>query len=444
MKKKILFIILLIILTFPFLVLGQRNLEVSYPLTSTGEAPTTVETTTFALYVKYIYNISFAIAGIIAFAALIYAGILYLSSAGNPNKIKEAKDRIFSALLGMGILLISYVLLVAINPETIMLIPPKLEKISSSDFNTSLKDLRSQTLGTVKEIGIMGHLSMEGINDMGDNIFDASLACECIFAKGLSLCTGGSSSSTCQPEVCYASEDDSGHPCSNYDQIIEWQKMLSFWMDELIYYQNRAVGTDLLAAANMSGAKDEVINNLINNIMAGNFNNLLEDSVNAAIAGYFGGEAKNLQKDINTVSTPTIAYYENYIDSLPADGDPRTKETLNQIVDREKQKQNLEQSLVGELIKFSFLVEAIKSPADQLTHLTEQCALNTQTQCSPQSYGSCYDTYIGCQTVCIGLNPCPIIDIAIAWGEFELLQKNIQDSTQNITDLVDQIRQLEQ
>jgi len=445
MRKKALIFFIVIFLTIPIFSFGQTPLEVDYPLTPGGEAPTTVEATTLALYIKYIYNISFGIAAVIAFIAIVYAGFLYLSSVGDPNKIKEAKSRIFSALLGIGILLISYVLLIAINPETIMLITPGLEKIPSSPYVTSLKDLRSQTLGTVKEIGVMGKLAMEGIEEVGDNIFESSLICNCVFARGLCLCTGGSETSSCQPQTCYASEDNDGHPCSNYNEIIEWEELLSFWMDELIYYQNRAVGTDLLEAARLEEAEEEIIASVIEKLMAGDFDDILDDAVDAALAGYLGGEAKSLQKDIVNIARPTIAYYEDYIRALPPapETDPRTIETLNQILDREEEKLELKQDLLGELIKFNFLVEAIKIPVNQVADLTEQCALNTQSQCSPQCYGECHDTYIGCQAVCIGLNPCPIIDITIAWGEFELLQGEIENTTEEIIKLVDEIRQLE-
>lgn len=443
-QKKIIFIIIIILLAIPFFTLGQTPLEVDYPTTPEGEAPFGVETTTIAQYVRYIYNISFGIAAIIAFVAFIYAGFLYLSSAGNPNKIKEAKDRIFSALLGIGILLISYILLVMINPETIMLITPRLEDIGSSEYTPSLREIRSGTLGTVKEIGIMGQLAMEGIDDLGSDIFDSALFCNCFITKGLCLCTGGEESDDCEPKVCYASEDDDGHPCSDYDEMKENQELMIFWLDELIYYQNKAIGTDVLSAAGIEEAEEEIINNLIENIMNGNFDNLLEDTVNAALAGYLGGEAKSLQKEIADISYPTVIYYEEYIESLEEEQpDPRTIQTLNEILNREEEKLELKQDLVLALIEFSFLVEAMKIPINELAHLTEQCALNTQQECTPQCFGECHDTYIGCQAICTGLNPCPIIDIAIAWGELELIQGVVMDVTEEIVELVDDIRQLE-
>jgi len=307
-------------------------------------------------------------------------------------------------------------------------------------------------LGTVKEIGVMGLLAINGIENRGDDIFKSSLVCNCIFAEGLCLCTGGSEDSSCEPAMCYAGKDGSGHPCDNYDQIIKWQELLVFWLDELVYYQNRAVGTDLLQAANLDVVADEIIDNILENIISGDFDNILEDMVQRAVAESLGGEAKSLQKDIIDIVNPTITYYEDYIAALPVNQtDPRTIETLNNRLEIENNKLELKQDLVWELVQFSFFVEVIKGPIAELSSLTEQCALNTQTQCNPWCLpdiggllggSQCHDTIMGCQAVCIGLNPCPIIDIVIAWGEFEALQGAIEDSAQEIIKLVDEIRQL--
>jgi hypothetical protein len=464
MRKKVFLSIIIIFLLIPFLAFGQRPLEIEYPTTPGGETPTTVETTSLSQYIKYIYNISFGIAAFIAFAALIYAGFLYLSSAGDPNKIKDAKSRILSALLGIGILLISYVLLVAINPETIMLITPELEQIPSSPYIPTIEQLRGEYLGTVKEIGVMGGLAIERIEDTGGDIISSSLVCSCIFAEALCLCTGGEDGDSCEPEMCYAGTDagrndyiglPKGHPCRNYDEIIEWQELLVFYLDELIYYQNRAVGTDLLQAANLEHAADEIIDSVLENVMHGNFDNILGELANAGLAGALSGEAGNLQKDIANIVLPTITYYENYIVALPPDRtDPRTIETLNNMLERQNNEFDLKQDLVGELLQFSFLVEAIKGPIAELPNLTEQCALNTQEECDPECYAipdlfggsdeGCHDNFFGCQAFCIGLNPCPLDDIIWVWGQFEMLQGAIENSTQEIIELVDEIRQLEQ
>lgn len=96
---------------------AQRELEVKYPGT---EAPRTVKTYLPA-YVKYIFNLSIIIAVLVSLGTLIYGGITYLASAGAPIAMKNAKDQIFASLLGLVLLLFSYLILITINPQLVIL-----------------------------------------------------------------------------------------------------------------------------------------------------------------------------------------------------------------------------------------------------------------------------------------------------------------------------------
>lgn len=78
-------------------------------------------------YVKYIFIFSLGAVGIIGMLALIMAAFSYVTSAGNPQKASDAKDQIVSALLGLLLLLASWLLLNMINPDLLKLginIPP--------------------------------------------------------------------------------------------------------------------------------------------------------------------------------------------------------------------------------------------------------------------------------------------------------------------------------
>lgn len=94
-----------------------RPLEIEYPRIIPGiEVPTTVATP-ISTYVRYIYYFIIGISGFVALAALIYGGFRYLISAGNPEALKDAKNQILAALLGMVILLSSWLILYNINPQ---------------------------------------------------------------------------------------------------------------------------------------------------------------------------------------------------------------------------------------------------------------------------------------------------------------------------------------
>ena len=117
-KISIIFPVIIFLSFFLFnFSLAQREIEVPFP----GLA-----TTTPALpeYIEAIYKFALIISGVITFGALVYGGFLYLTSAGNPARINDAKDQIFSAILGLIILFSAYLILRTINPELIMLSQP--------------------------------------------------------------------------------------------------------------------------------------------------------------------------------------------------------------------------------------------------------------------------------------------------------------------------------
>jgi hypothetical protein len=67
--------------------------------------------------IKYLYEWGIALGGLIAFVALLTAGIEFLTSTGNATKMAGAKDRIISAVIGLTLLLSSWLILHTINPE---------------------------------------------------------------------------------------------------------------------------------------------------------------------------------------------------------------------------------------------------------------------------------------------------------------------------------------
>ena len=96
--------------------LGQPT-EIEYPEIQKGDAPLTVQTTPLVKYAEYLFYFLIWGSGILALLALIYAGFLYITAVGNPDKLRDAKDRIFSALLGLAIILGSYAILWQLNPH---------------------------------------------------------------------------------------------------------------------------------------------------------------------------------------------------------------------------------------------------------------------------------------------------------------------------------------
>jgi len=117
MKKFLFFFLLLNFLILPLTqVLAQ---ELKYPPVPKLFPPT--KATELPQYIKYLFNFSLMIGGVIALVVLVWAGFLYLTSASNPAKRSEAKRKMGEALFGLLLLLCIYLILVTINPQLVIL-----------------------------------------------------------------------------------------------------------------------------------------------------------------------------------------------------------------------------------------------------------------------------------------------------------------------------------
>ena len=94
----------------------ERGLETQYPIIDGQEITTS---TTIAEYAVYIFKFSMILAAIIAFAVLIYGGLRYVTSSGNPLAMDDAKKWILSAIIGLALILFSYIILNIINANFI-------------------------------------------------------------------------------------------------------------------------------------------------------------------------------------------------------------------------------------------------------------------------------------------------------------------------------------
>ena len=89
-------------------------------------------------FIKYVFIFSLSIVGIIGLAAIVIAAFGYLTAVGNPQKAADAKDKILSALLGIILLLGSFLLLRTINPDLLRLgveAPPAIVDVPSNGDN---------------------------------------------------------------------------------------------------------------------------------------------------------------------------------------------------------------------------------------------------------------------------------------------------------------------
>lgn len=69
--------------------------------------------------IRYVYLFAVGICGAIALMAILLGAIKYIGAAGNASRIADAKEQIVSAILGVIILLSSYIILYTINPDLV-------------------------------------------------------------------------------------------------------------------------------------------------------------------------------------------------------------------------------------------------------------------------------------------------------------------------------------
>ncbi len=120
-KKEAILFLLLLIFCLTVSALPVRATEVQWPTLPGGF--TIRDNTPLPELVRYIFNFTIMIAGLAAFFMLVFGGFRYLTSAGNPAAQKDAKDIITSAIVGLLLLLTSYLLLQVINPDILTLKP---------------------------------------------------------------------------------------------------------------------------------------------------------------------------------------------------------------------------------------------------------------------------------------------------------------------------------
>jgi len=117
------FIFTVFYLLFAASAMAQVKLETGLPGIPSSGLPVGQE---LPSYIRYLFIFGLSLITILALTWMIIGGITYILAAGNAAKVEDAKDMILQAILGVGILLVSYLLLRTINPDLVNLRNPTL------------------------------------------------------------------------------------------------------------------------------------------------------------------------------------------------------------------------------------------------------------------------------------------------------------------------------
>ncbi len=308
LNKKISKLIFFILLLFLFLGANFVSaLEINYPDLPGADPPqnfvndpSIASEDILSLYVKYFFNLSIWIAGIIALGALIYGGVRYLTSTGKPDAMASAKDQITAVFFGLLLLLSSYIVLSILNPELIVLKIPKLELIEvvsltkcTTDANcpagqickpegicaippAPTKEYRSTInveipFGTIIEKGIFGgtipweeekripriynnsvitKTLADNLKQQSENLYNYSYECTCRETEPVTPCGEnrlGDTTWKCDCGGCEETEPVTSDPCNNVRgdiQDAEQKNLENIYLGTEITYTNKS-GDDI-------------------------------------------------------------------------------------------------------------------------------------------------------------------------------------------------------
>ncbi len=168
-------------MNFLFLVAHAVTISTAIPGTnpnSTSSSP--------GAFVANFYQFALMIGGILALGAIVYGGVRYVASAGNPSAQSDGKEWIWGALIGLLLLAGAYLVLNVVNPQLVNLNLPTLNQISAVN-NTTVAPGNYTTASTCQATSNGGSTGTCQPDASGKNQ-------NCCNLNGLGICTTDSCS----------------------------------------------------------------------------------------------------------------------------------------------------------------------------------------------------------------------------------------------------------
>ena len=132
-----------------------------------------------------IYNFALLASGILAFGAIVWGGIRYITSAGNPSGQGEGKEWVKGAIYGLLLLVGAYAILNIINPAITSLSLPRLSPIPASIPGGGVGGVGLTQVQAVSElqaagIGVGGPIQLAGLQQSTvDELIALKNSCGC-------------------------------------------------------------------------------------------------------------------------------------------------------------------------------------------------------------------------------------------------------------------------
>ncbi len=103
---------------------------VTIPISMSIPGVSTTASSTPGTWIANFYQFALMIGGVLAFGIIVFGGVKYMTSAGNPSGQGDAKEWIQAALLGLLLLIGAYFILDIVNPQLLNLGLPTLTPVN--------------------------------------------------------------------------------------------------------------------------------------------------------------------------------------------------------------------------------------------------------------------------------------------------------------------------
>ena len=98
-------------------------------------------------YIQWLYNYSIGIISLLALLAIMIGGFYWIMAGGSASRVSEAKSWINAAISGLGLALVSYLILVTINSNLVKLPALKVGYIKTKNLDFINEDIYRQITG---------------------------------------------------------------------------------------------------------------------------------------------------------------------------------------------------------------------------------------------------------------------------------------------------------
>jgi len=177
--KAPLLIIAALLVVLPYCAFAQVQISLTIPGVTSASSP--------GGFVGGLYNFALLASGILAFGAIVWGGIKYITAAGSPSGQSEGKEWIKGAIYGLILLFGAYLILNIINPDIVSLSLPTLAPLPAPTTPPTLPPggfglTQEQAMAELRAagIGVAGPIQLAGLKQNTVNeLINLKASCGC-------------------------------------------------------------------------------------------------------------------------------------------------------------------------------------------------------------------------------------------------------------------------